>query len=153
MVITGVADAIPDKIAALVYLDAFVPENGDTTMGMVDPARQQVILKGAAALGGHAAPSPAVEMFDINEADREWARGKVTPHPFGSFVQAIRLSGAHARVSRHVYVLAEGRPSTTRFYEKFRDNPAWTVHVLKGGHDQMIDEPESVVRILCDAAD
>lgn len=152
MVVTGVADTIPDKIAALVYLDAYVPENGETIMGMMDPARQQVILKGAAAIGGHAAPSPPVEMYDVNAVDREWVRAKMTPHPLGSFVQAISLSGAHARVGRHVYVLAEGQPTTTPLYEKFRNDPAWTVHVLKGGHDLMIDAPEAVARLLCEAA-
>jgi pimeloyl-ACP methyl ester carboxylesterase len=29
MVVTGVADALPDKITSLVYLDAFVPKNGE----------------------------------------------------------------------------------------------------------------------------
>ena len=153
MVITGVADAIPGKIAALVYLDAFVPEDGESIMDMVPPERQQVILKGVAALGGTDAPSPDVAMFSINEADLEWVRGKVTPHPFASFVQAVRLTGAHARVRKHVYVLAEGSPSTARLYEKFRSDPAWTAYILKGGHDQMIDEPEAVARVLCEAAE
>src|SRR5215471_1810454 len=30
MVITGVADRVPEKVASLVYLDAFVPENGQS---------------------------------------------------------------------------------------------------------------------------
>lgn len=150
MVITGVADAIPEKIAALVYVDAFVPEDGETTMDMVPPARQQIILKGVAALGGTDAPSPDVAMFNINETDIDWVRSKVTAHPFASIAQAIRLTGAHARVRKRVYVLAEGR--NARFYEKFRGDPSWTTLTLKGGHDLMIDEPEGVARILVDAA-
>jgi pimeloyl-ACP methyl ester carboxylesterase len=152
MVITGVADAIPEKIAALVYLDAFVPEDGETTMDMLPPARRDTILKGVAALDGTDAPSPDVAMFNINEVDLEWVRGKVTAHPFASVVQAIRLTGAHAGVGKHVYVLAEGRPGTARFYEKFRNDPAWEVHILKGGHDLMIDAPEAVARVLLDTA-
>ena len=35
MVITGVADRIQDKIRALVYLDAFIPEHGDSLIGLL----------------------------------------------------------------------------------------------------------------------
>ena len=37
MVITGVADALPDKITSLVYLDAFVPENGQSLVSLIPP--------------------------------------------------------------------------------------------------------------------
>ena len=37
MVITGVADKVPDKIKALVYLDAFVPSNGEAIADGLDP--------------------------------------------------------------------------------------------------------------------
>ncbi|PST83613.1 alpha/beta hydrolase [Pedobacter yulinensis] len=42
MVITGVADSIPDRIAKLIYLDAFAPNDGDnafTTHGTAAPAQ------------------------------------------------------------------------------------------------------------------
>src|SRR5678815_2577012 len=35
MVITGVADRIPDRIGALVYVDAFVPNDGESVMSFV----------------------------------------------------------------------------------------------------------------------
>jgi pimeloyl-ACP methyl ester carboxylesterase len=38
MVITAVADKIAEKIAALVYLDAFVPENGQSLFDLNIPA-------------------------------------------------------------------------------------------------------------------
>lgn len=39
MVITGVADRVPDRIRRLVYLDAFVPNDGESAMTLVDPTR------------------------------------------------------------------------------------------------------------------
>jgi pimeloyl-ACP methyl ester carboxylesterase len=39
MVISGVADRVPEKIASLVYLDAFVPENGQSSVSLLPPAR------------------------------------------------------------------------------------------------------------------
>jgi pimeloyl-ACP methyl ester carboxylesterase len=45
IVVTGVADAIPDKIAAIVYLDAHVPWDGDSTMSFLPKERQATILR------------------------------------------------------------------------------------------------------------
>ena len=39
MVITGAADRAPERIGRLVYLDAFVPENGKCTLDYVVPER------------------------------------------------------------------------------------------------------------------
>jgi len=38
MVISGVADRVPEKVASLIYLDAFVPENGQSLLSIVRPA-------------------------------------------------------------------------------------------------------------------
>jgi len=152
MVITGVADRLPDRVAALVYLDAFIPEDGDSTMDLVNVDRQLSILKGTAALGGDAVPAPSPEFFDINEADREWVRSKMTSHPLASIVQAIHLTGAHLQVKKRVAIFAEGPASARPFYEKFRGNPLWKVQVINGGHDVMIDQPEVVAQILYNAA-
>jgi pimeloyl-ACP methyl ester carboxylesterase len=37
MVISGVADRVPEKIGSLVYLDAFVPENGQSLFSLHRP--------------------------------------------------------------------------------------------------------------------
>src|ERR1700757_751905 len=37
MVITGVADRVPEKVASLVYLDAFVPESGQSLLNVLPP--------------------------------------------------------------------------------------------------------------------
>src|SRR6202167_6610182 len=35
MVVTGVADALPDRVRSLVYLDAFVPKNGEALLNFL----------------------------------------------------------------------------------------------------------------------
>jgi pimeloyl-ACP methyl ester carboxylesterase len=46
MVISGAADRVPEKIASLVYLDAFVPENGQSCFTMSPPDRRPVTVPG-----------------------------------------------------------------------------------------------------------
>jgi pimeloyl-ACP methyl ester carboxylesterase len=40
MVITGVADQAPERIAHIVYLDAFVPQDGQTMLDLIPPDRR-----------------------------------------------------------------------------------------------------------------
>ena len=40
MVITGAADRAPERIARLVYLDAFVPEDGQSLLDIIPPERR-----------------------------------------------------------------------------------------------------------------
>ena len=50
MVITAVADAVPEKISALVYLDAFIPEDGKSLFDLNIPANTQMFIDRAGAL-------------------------------------------------------------------------------------------------------
>ena len=46
MVITGAADRVPEKVASLIYLDAFVPENGQSLFSMLPPDRRPTTVPG-----------------------------------------------------------------------------------------------------------
>src|SRR5205809_2952479 len=50
-VISGVADRIPDRIRALVYLDAFVPENGENLGQHVPGPLFNQLLEGVTKVG------------------------------------------------------------------------------------------------------
>jgi pimeloyl-ACP methyl ester carboxylesterase len=56
MVISGVADRVPEKVASLIYLDAFVPENGQSLFSMLPPDRRPTAVPGEDWL---AAPIPS----------------------------------------------------------------------------------------------
>jgi pimeloyl-ACP methyl ester carboxylesterase len=152
MVVTGVADAIPDRLAALVYLDAYVPEDGDSTMSFLGKEREATLQRDAEAYGGIAAAVPSVERYGVNRNDIEWVQGKLTPHPMATLRQPVRLKGNHRKVKR-AYVYAKGQTESARFYDKFVRDPAWTVFVTEqGGHDQMVDDPITVAEILAKSA-
>lgn len=153
MVITGVADAMPERIRSLVYLDAFVPEDGRGAWDYVAEARKPFYLDGAAKNGGRMAPAPAAA-FKVNPGDAAWVDEKCVPMAIACFLERIRLTGAVAKVPKRTYVYAEGwAPSSfTPFYEKLKSDPAWTVVTSRAGHDVMVDDPEGLARILVQAA-
>ena len=151
MVITGVADRIPERIAALVYLDAFLPRDGQSLFDINVPANTQRFLANAGAIGGLAVPAPPASFFNVNAEDASRVDALATPHPLGAFTEKIRLTGAHEGIARRVYVHGTVLPRESPFapfYARVRDDPAWEAHMLACGHHVMLDEPERVTDIL-----
>ena len=80
MVITGMADRMAERIQTLVYLDAFVPEHGDSCHGLLPkalaPAVAQQFLEGIRGVArkqhsGMVTPLSA-EMFNVTPERRDW---------------------------------------------------------------------------------
>src|SRR5690349_6838041 len=65
MVVTGVADRIPEKINALVYLDAFLPEDGQSLFDINIPKNNQAFIANAGSIGGLAVPAPPASFFNV----------------------------------------------------------------------------------------
>jgi len=153
MVITGVADAMPKRIRSLVYLDAFVPEDGKAVWDYFLPERREMALQATLAAGGRLPPTPA-ERFNVNAADRAWVDQQCVPMAIACFLERICLTGAHAKVKKRVYIWAQDwNPSPFgAFYEKLKMDKAWSVHATRTGHDVMLDDPEGLARLLLVAA-
>jgi pimeloyl-ACP methyl ester carboxylesterase len=95
MVIIGAADVDPANIRALVYVDAYVPQAGQSVWSLTSPRFREAFITGAMADGLTCAPPPNLDP-------------RCRPHPIGAFLQAIDLSGRWRQVSRKTYVGAHG---------------------------------------------
>jgi pimeloyl-ACP methyl ester carboxylesterase len=150
MVITAVADAIPDKVAALVYLDAFIPDDGQSLFDLNIPQNTQMFIDRAGALGGLFVPPPPASFFGVNEKDAARVDALAAPHPIATMMEKIRLSGAYRAVKKRVYVHGTRLPRESPFkpfYERARSE-GWEAHALPCGHDVMLDLPDQLTEIL-----
>ena len=150
LIITGVADRHPDRLRALVYLDALVPEDGQSMFDTIPDEIAQGFIDQAAAGDGFSVPPMTAEQFNVNAADAAWMEAKCTDHPLHSFDEPIALTGAYEQVTNCSYVLADGfdHPGTKAAYAMVKDRPNWTASIMEGGHDLMIDNPDAVVALL-----
>jgi pimeloyl-ACP methyl ester carboxylesterase len=149
-VVTSVADRIPEKIRALVYLDAFVPENGQCLHDTLPPEAREQQIEAARTVGeGWKTPPIPAETFNVNPQDRDWVERQSTLHPLACFQQPLRLTGALNRIANITYVLATGWSSSPfpQFYEKAKAR-GWKTLTLPCGHDVMLDQPEGITREL-----
>lgn len=147
----GVADAIPEKIASMVYLDAVIPEDGKSMLDYLDPAMAEACR--AAVIDGLLPPFPA-EMLGVNPADRAMVDALCTPQPFGTYTERLALSGAHLRVARNTYVWASAWGGAQRVREthyRQATDAGWATFEVAAGHDLMLDAPAEVAEILLQA--
>jgi len=145
MVITGVADRVPEKVASLVYLDAFVPENGQSNLSILPADRRPAAVPGEDWL---VAPRSAAE-FGLKCPDviALWER-KNGPHPLATLTQPLQLTGGIGRVKKKLYILATEPARFTRFYDKLKNDPGWTVDTLPCTHFIQLEMPDELTAIL-----
>lgn len=149
MVISGVAEQMLPAISSMIFLDAFVPVDGDSMVSITGEANRALIL--AAVERGDLSVKPrSAADFHVNLADRAWVDAKCTPQPIGAMHQKLRLTGARDRVAKKAYIRAAGHesPYFDRYYEALRRDPAWRCEALPCGHDVMVDMPEELTALL-----
>ena len=141
MVTTAVADRVPQQVNSLIYLDAFVPRDGESCWTLTtDEQRDWYTAVDATGYG-----VPPMPFFD----------SRATAHPLASLMQPIRLTGDLARFHRRVYVYAtkwDGESPFAATFERVRRDPTWTTHALDGAHNLMRDCPDDLLQILLEAA-
>ncbi|HXZ22121.1 MAG TPA: alpha/beta hydrolase [Pseudolabrys sp.] len=152
-VISGVAEAIPDAIRSIVFLDAFIPDDGDAMVDLVQPAVQEVI-KAALQRGDAVIPVRDAAAFKVNEKDRAWVDSLSVPQPMGTMTEKIKLTGARERIPKKAYIRATGYPNVSfdKAYARVKADRAWRTFEVACGHDVMIDEPDRLTDILLKVA-
>jgi len=153
-VIAGAADRVPECIQALVYLDAFVVENGQSVHDTLPDAPRALQLELARDVGdGWKVPPIPAEAFNVNPTDREWVDRQCTMQPLATFQQPIRLNGWFSTPQNTTFILATGFADSPfqPFYEQARTR-GWTTMTLSCGHDVMLDQPQELTDILADIA-
>ena len=142
MVLTGVAERLRERIAAIVYLDAFLPQDGQSLTTILGPA--------AAPWPERVAPPIPAAIFRVNAKDAAWVDTKMTPHPVKCFTETLRVSGAYLTIPSKVYIRARGFPSFSfdAAFDRCQKDRAWKTIEMKCGHDVMIDQPAELAEIL-----
>jgi pimeloyl-ACP methyl ester carboxylesterase len=152
-VVSGLAEALPNAIRSIVFLDAFIPDNGDATIDLVQPAVQQVI-RDALARGETTVPVRDAAAFKVNEKDRAWVDALATPQPIGTMTEKLTLTGARERIPKKTYIRASGYPNVSfdKAYARVKGDRTWRTYEVPCGHDVMIDEPDRLTEILLEVA-
>lgn len=151
MVISGVAHRVPERIAHLVFLDAMVPEDGETAVDVLPVTKQLIDV----AVDGWRVPPmpeqpPPLGLFGVTDPDDvAWLRSMLSDQPVRCLQEPVWLGDPAARTIPRTHIHCVGGPPAgiTR-----RPVPAGErVRELPTGHDCMITMPVELAGLLLEA--
>lgn len=152
MVITGVAAKVPERLKQLIYLDAYVPEEGECEMDLWPPEMRAEIEADAQKSHG-LRPPPPPELLGITDREMaDWVRQRITPHPLDTYTEAVPRGKARSASIERAYISCTQGPLTQvfgQFAEKARAKN-WIVREIATGHNAMLTEPDTVAKLLFD---
>lgn len=153
-VISGAADRVPERIRALVYLDAFLLEHGQSLHDTLPPEQREAQVENARRVGdGWKVPPIPAEAFNVNARDRDLVDRQRTVQSIATFQQALRLTGGIDSIADRTYILATGFENSPfpPFFERAKAR-GWKTMTMDCGHDVMLDLPERLIGTLLDVA-
>jgi pimeloyl-ACP methyl ester carboxylesterase len=153
VIISGVVEHALPLVSSIVFLDAYMPEDGEKGLDWISPESRAAVLA-ALERGEISRPPSTAARYNTNENDRAWVDSKATPQPIGVSLQPIALTGARDRVKNKTFIRATGyaQPTFDRNYERVKADPSWRSYTVPCGHNVMLDMPERLVEILLGVA-
>ncbi len=137
MVIAGVADRLSDRLDELVFIDAYVPDDGDSCWSLTSDRFRESFMAGARADGRWVAVPGGLDP-------------RARPHPLASFVQSVRLGGNPGRSLGRTFISGGAWPGSpfVTLAERLRNDSRWRVHEIPVGHNIARRDPFSLAAIL-----
>jgi pimeloyl-ACP methyl ester carboxylesterase len=149
MVITGVADRASERLKHLVYVDAMVPEDGQSLADLIGPdaaARMQAQAQ-AEGDGWRIPPSPLPP--ETPPERRTWVEPRRGAQPLKTFIQPVHLTGASRDLPRtYVYCTNPPGEAFTRIATRLRQDPQWRVVDFPTGHNVHYGMPRELADLL-----
>ena len=147
MVATGVADRARDRIAQLIYLDAFVPRNGQSLFDLNETGRQPMRDRAKSGDGWRVPPNPTPP--DTPQADLDWLTERRVDMPINCFEQGLKLSAEPAMPRSYIYA-SRITPADTfgPFAARAKSEPGWRCHEIDASHSPNVTAPEALMDVL-----
>jgi pimeloyl-ACP methyl ester carboxylesterase len=148
MVATGVADRARDVVRKLIYLDAFVPEDGQSLFDLVPEAQRNRMRDSVAAGDGWRIESMPPSA-DTSSADLEWISRHKRPQSIKCFEQRLRLPKPLdvPRIFIQCARNAEHGPFG-QFAERAKTAGNWKYYALDASHSPNVTAPDLLVKLL-----
>ena len=140
MVITGVAQKIPERIDQLIYLDAFVPRDGESVKS----------INGEEVWNGMIVPKIEDGYVLYPFGPTESNPPTDVPQPVKTFTETISIKNPMAKKIPTAYILMieDGKAGFEQWGSSRAEANGWTIYEMEGGHYSMRDQPDKLVEML-----
>jgi pimeloyl-ACP methyl ester carboxylesterase len=155
MVITGVAERTGSRIGHLVYVDALVPQNGQSAMDLLPEATRDAFRELAEQGGGwRIRPNEGfLDLWGLDEgAAREFVKARMCDFTIHCFEQPLRASTNRANTIPRTYIAsAKQNYRLKAVFDPFAARArreGWSYHELATGHDCQAEMPDALSELL-----
>jgi pimeloyl-ACP methyl ester carboxylesterase len=148
MVASGVADRARDRVRQLIYLDAFVPEHGQSLLDHEPPeAVERMLERARSGDGWRITPNPTPP--DTSEADLAWIMERRVPQSQKCFTQKLHFSGGPLTLPRAYIYCKRHVPHDIfrKFLERARRD-GWPCAEIDASHSPQITAPDALAAVL-----
>lgn len=148
MVITAVADRLAERLSHLVYLDAVVPEPGESWSSGHTPETQAARRAAIAATGTLPPADPAA--FGLQGEDAAWVARRQTPQPGGVYDDLLHFDAQRINRLPRTFIDCTSPALATIdvMRRRVRAAPGWNVVEIATGHDPMVSAPDELLAAL-----
>ena len=149
MVATGVADRARDRIVQLIYLDAFVPKDGECLLDFLDGTERQRMLELAKSGDGWRVP-PNPTPPDTPQADLEWLTARRVNMPIKCFETTLKLQNGGLSLPRSYIYCTRAAPIDTfgPFAKRAKSEPGWRYFEIDASHSPNVTAPDALMTVL-----
>jgi pimeloyl-ACP methyl ester carboxylesterase len=149
MVATGVADRAADRLARVIYLDAFAPRDGQSLFDLVGPKTEAAMRGGADKAGDGWRIPPINPPADTSPEDLAWTGPRRRPQPIKTFEQKLRLTRPSTLPRHYIYARKNAPGDVFRqFADRARSEAGWTCHEIDASHNPHITCPDVLMALL-----
>jgi pimeloyl-ACP methyl ester carboxylesterase len=148
MVATGVADRIGDRIAQLIYLDAFVPRDGQSLLDLNEVARTRMLEAAKAGDGWRVPPNPTPS--DTAPEDVTWLSTRRVDMPIKCFEAKLKLQHGEPSLPRSYIYATRITPADTfgQFARRARSEAGWRYDEIDASHSPNVTAPDALMALL-----
>jgi pimeloyl-ACP methyl ester carboxylesterase len=148
MVATGVADRARDVVSQLIYIDAFVPDDGQSLLDLNEPARVRMQELARAGDSYRVPPNPTPP--DTPQADLDWLTARRVDMPIKCFETKLRLQGGTLTLPRSYIYATRITPADTfgPFAKRAKSDPGWRYFEIDASHSPNVTAPEALMALL-----
>jgi len=148
-VIATVASRLPERIRQLVYIDAFLPDDGvSATMRQPEQIAHHYKESVEQAGFGWLIPPRSLEVLGVTEpGDVAWLRELMLPHPYKSFNDPATVSPESLAIPS-AYVECIDWIRVFKAQRELAVHRGWPVRELQIGHQAMTTAPQALADTL-----
>jgi pimeloyl-ACP methyl ester carboxylesterase len=154
MVVEGAADRAPERVANVVYLDAFIPQDGQSLADYVGHDwLQWHRSRAAAAEEPWRLPPREAAYFGVTDPDdQRWVDSLMVGQPIRTFEDKLRLTNPAARRLPHTYIMCTREDDSFEKCAAIAHEKGWRYFGVATGHDAMVTAPRELADILLQLA-